>query len=45
MFAFEDWAWEGGLRLVALVTRRAHPFYAAIGYEESATYFRKLASS
>lgn len=28
--------------LFALATRRAAPFYAALGYEDSATYFRKL---
>lgn len=26
----------------ALATRRAGPFYRALGYEESAAYFRKL---
>lgn len=30
-----------GSRLVALATRRASDFYRAIGYEESATYFKK----
>jgi GNAT superfamily N-acetyltransferase len=40
--AFEDWAKSRGSRLVALATRRAGPFYAALGYEESATCFRKL---
>jgi hypothetical protein len=28
--------------MVALATRRASDFWLAIGYEESATYFRKL---
>ena len=42
MDAFETWARERGARLVALATRRAAPFYSAIGYEESAVYFRKL---
>ena len=42
MRAFEHRACERGSRLVALATRRAASFYAAIGYEESATYFRKL---
>jgi GNAT superfamily N-acetyltransferase len=42
MAAFEDWARSRGARLVALATRRAAPFYTALGYEESATYFRKL---
>ena len=35
--------WMGFLcALVALATRRAAPFYRAAGYEESATYFRKV---
>jgi len=42
MRAFEHRACERGSRLVALATRRAASFYAAIGYAESATYFRKL---
>jgi len=40
--AFESWARDRGCRLVALATRRAAPFYLACGYEESASYFRKL---
>jgi GNAT superfamily N-acetyltransferase len=39
---FEDWARSRGAKLVALATRRATPFYRALGYEESAAYFRKL---
>jgi GNAT superfamily N-acetyltransferase len=45
MSAFEQWAAAQGCALVALValaTRRAAPFYRALGYEESATYFRKV---
>lgn len=42
MAAFETWAQSRGSRLVALATRRAAPFYEALGYEESAVYFRKL---
>jgi len=42
MRQFEIWAEDGGCRLVALATRRASGFYQALGYEESATYFRKL---
>ncbi len=38
----ECWAGGRGVRLIALATRRASLFYAALGYEESATYFRKL---
>jgi GNAT superfamily N-acetyltransferase len=39
---FEDWARSRGSKLVALATRRAAPFYQALGYAESAAYFRKL---
>ena len=39
---FEDWSRNRGCKLVALATRRAAFFYRSIGYEESATYFRKL---
>jgi GNAT superfamily N-acetyltransferase len=42
MDAFEGWAAAEGCALVALATRRAAPFYRALGYEESATYFRKV---
>jgi GNAT superfamily N-acetyltransferase len=42
MEAFEAWAIDRGSALVALATRRAAPFYTALGYEDSATYFRKL---
>lgn len=42
MANFEEWSSERGSRLVALATRRAAPFYRSIGYEESATFFRKL---
>lgn len=45
MNSFEQWAAEQGCALVALATRRAAPFYHALGYEESATYFRKLRAS
>jgi GNAT superfamily N-acetyltransferase len=40
--AFEEWALGRGARLVALATRRAGGFYSALGYEESAVYFRKV---
>jgi GNAT superfamily N-acetyltransferase len=43
MLEFEHWAWASGAGLVALATRRAHAFYEAIGYKDSAVYFRKLA--
>ena len=42
MSAFEQWAADQGCALVALATRRAAPFYRALGYEESAAYFRKV---
>jgi GNAT superfamily N-acetyltransferase len=42
MAAFEEWARSRDAKLVALATRRAALFYAALGYEHSATYFRKL---
>lgn len=40
--AFEHWAAAQGCGLIALATRRAAPFYRALGYEESAVYFRKV---
>jgi GNAT superfamily N-acetyltransferase len=40
--AFEEWARAREARLVALATRRAAAFYSALGYEESAVYFRKV---
>jgi GNAT superfamily N-acetyltransferase len=42
MSAFEEWATGHECTLVALATRRAAPFYRALGYEESAAYFRKV---
>jgi GNAT superfamily N-acetyltransferase len=38
---FEAWAKTRDAKLVALATRRAASFYAAIGYEESAVYLRR----
>lgn len=40
--SFEEWAKGKGAVLSALATRRAAPFYSAMEYEDSATYFRKL---
>ena len=40
--AFEEWAAREGATLIALATRRATTFYLAMGFEESAAYFRKL---
>ena len=42
--AFEQWAAAQGGGLIALATRRAAPFYRALGYEESAVYFPKVRS-
>ena len=42
MTAFEQWARERDCALVALATRRAAPFYHALGYQDSAAYLRKL---
>ena len=42
MQSFEGWATDRDAKLVALATRRAGEFYKALGYEESATYWRKL---
>jgi len=39
---FEVWARARDVNLIALATRRAASFYRAIGYEESAVYFRRL---
>lgn len=41
MRAAETWAAEQGAAYVALATRRAADFYRAIGYSESATFFRR----
>jgi GNAT superfamily N-acetyltransferase len=42
MESVEQWAIERKSRLIGLATRRAAPFYSAIGYEESAIFFRKM---
>jgi len=39
--AAERWAADSGAAYVALATRRANAFYLALGYEESATFFKK----
>ena len=41
MSTFEQEAKRRGSRLVSLATRRAESFYQSIGYEASATYFKK----
>jgi GNAT superfamily N-acetyltransferase len=42
MVAAENWSASKGAAYVALATRRASDFYLALGYTESAPYFRKL---
>jgi len=42
MKMFEMWVKNNEGRLIGLATRRASTFYKAIGYEDSATFFRKL---
>ncbi len=42
MASFEEWAKGRGAVLVGLATRRAAPFYDALGYEQSATFFRRI---
>jgi len=42
MEAVEEWAVSSESKLVGLATRRAAPFYRALGYEESALFFRKM---
>ncbi|MFT4030301.1 MAG: GNAT family N-acetyltransferase [Protaetiibacter sp.] len=42
MDATEAWARAEGARYISLATRRASDFYRAIGYEDSAVFFRKL---
>ena len=40
--AAERWATTNGAHVVALATRRATTFWASVGYEESATYMRRM---
>ena len=42
MESFEQWAKSRQSKLIALATRRAASFYQSVGYDESATYFRRL---
>jgi hypothetical protein len=42
LLGFEQWAAARDCALVALATRRAAPFYRALGYEQSAIYHRKI---
>jgi GNAT superfamily N-acetyltransferase len=41
MEAAESWAHETGAAYLALASRRAGPFYLALGYEDSAVFFKK----
>ncbi len=38
----ESWARSIGAAYLSLATRRAADFYLALGYEDSATFFRKM---
>jgi GNAT superfamily N-acetyltransferase len=42
MDEFEQWAHARSSVLVTVATRRASAFYLALGYEETATLFRKV---
>ena len=44
MSAFERWATDSECAVVSLATRRAEAFYLAIGYQNSASYLRKVLS-
>ena len=41
MSHFEDWSLERQCKLVSLASRRAGDFYKALGYAESAIYYKK----
>ncbi|WP_066465755.1 GNAT family N-acetyltransferase [Sanguibacter suarezii] len=41
MEAAERWARTNGAAYVSLASRRAGPFYLSLGYEDSATFFKK----
>ncbi|MFE4467040.1 GNAT family N-acetyltransferase [Oerskovia sp. NPDC056781] len=43
MTAAEAWAVESGAAYVSLASRRAGSFYRALGYEDSATFYKKPA--
>lgn len=42
MSAVTTWSVERGCAYTALATRRAKPFYEALGYEDSATFYRHV---
>jgi len=41
MEVFEAWTTAREAKMIALATRRVSDFYKALGYGESAAYFRK----
>jgi GNAT superfamily N-acetyltransferase len=41
MTHFESWSADRGARLVSLATQGASNFYLALGYQDSATYYKK----
>lgn len=41
MAAAERWAGDEGCAYVSLASRRAGPFYLALGYDDSAVFYRK----
>lgn len=45
MTEIEKWGERSGATYVALATRRAAAFYEALGYEASATYFKRELSA
>lgn len=42
MQEFDTWATSRSATLITVATRRAAPFYRSLGYEETATLFRKV---
>ncbi|GAA4068260.1 GNAT family N-acetyltransferase [Nonomuraea soli] len=42
LVGFEEWARSREAGYVAMATRRAPEFYRALGYEDSATFYRKV---
>ncbi|MET4224775.1 GNAT family N-acetyltransferase [Oerskovia enterophila] len=41
MTASEDWAADSGAAYVSLASRRSGDFYRALGYEDSATFYKR----
>jgi GNAT superfamily N-acetyltransferase len=42
MWEFEGWAVSRSATLITVATRRAAPFYVSLGFDETATLFRKV---